>query len=41
MFNLGMPEMLLIFVFPFSGFLAAIYLTVTLRSNAQRTQQPR
>jgi hypothetical protein len=41
MLGIGSMELLILFVYPFSGIAAAIYLAVTLRSNAQRTEQQR
>jgi hypothetical protein len=38
MFNVGPTELVLIGLFPLSGFLAAIYLGLALRSNARRGQ---
>ena len=37
MMNVG-PMLLFMLVFPLSGFLAALYLGLALRSNAQRNQ---
>jgi hypothetical protein len=36
MFALGPMELLVLFVYPFSGIAAAIYLAVALRNNAER-----
>jgi hypothetical protein len=41
MFDIGPGELLLVLVFPFSGFMAAIYLTLALRTNARRGQAHR
>jgi hypothetical protein len=41
MFNIGPIELLLIVVFPFSGILAAIYLSMALRRNAERIARQR
>jgi hypothetical protein len=41
MFNIGPVELLLVLVFPVSGFMAAIYLTLALRNNARRRQEQR
>jgi hypothetical protein len=38
MFNAGPSELLFIGLFPFGGFLAAIYLSLALRSNSRRSQ---
>ena len=39
MFNAGPTDLLLIGLFPFGGILAAIYLSLALRSNARRSQE--
>jgi hypothetical protein len=41
MMNFGPTELLFFFGFPLSGFLAALYLGLALRSNARRNQERR